>query len=103
MNYPTNTWQELNWYPGYDHPDFFAFCNNITDMNAPANITAVDMQLANYTNGLTWTGLGAYANYVKQVILPTCPSADLIDTTTAGCFSTQNRKSNGRQIQSFLN
>ncbi len=102
MNYPTNTWQELNWYPGYDHPDFFAFCNNITDMNAPANITAVDMQLSNYTNGSAWTGLGAYANYVKRVILPTCPSADLIDTTTTGCFSTQNRKSNGRQIQSFF-
>ncbi|KAK7885404.1 hypothetical protein LTR67_010582 [Exophiala xenobiotica] len=91
MNYPTNTWQELNWYPDYDAPDFFAFCNNITDMNAPANITAVDMQLANYTNGSAWTGLGAYANYVKQVILPTCPSADLIDTTTTGCFSTQNQ------------
>ncbi|KIW15908.1 hypothetical protein PV08_05958 [Exophiala spinifera] len=90
MNYPTYTWQELNWYPAYDNPDFFDFCNNITDLNAPANITAVDTQLSNYTNGSAWTGLGAYANYVKEVILPTCPSADLIGTTTAGCFSTQN-------------
>ncbi|KAI1611606.1 extracelular serine carboxypeptidase [Exophiala viscosa] len=82
------TWQELNWYPVYDAPDFFDFCNNITDLNAPANITAVDTQLSNYTNGSAWTGLGAYANYVKNVIVSTCPSEDLIDTTT--CFSTQN-------------
>ncbi|RMD40690.1 hypothetical protein DV735_g4430, partial [Chaetothyriales sp. CBS 134920] len=89
MNYPTNTWQELNWYPAYDAPDFFAFCNNVTDLNAPADITAVDLQLANYTHGLPWTGLGAYANYVKEVIVSTCPSEDLIDTTE--CFSTQNQ------------
>ncbi|KIW82846.1 hypothetical protein Z517_02089 [Fonsecaea pedrosoi CBS 271.37] len=88
MNYPTNTWQELNWYPAYDSPDFFQFCNNITDMDAPANIASVDMQLANYTNGSAWTGLGAYANYVKEVIVSTCDSPDLIDTTE--CFSTQN-------------
>ena len=93
MNYPTNTWQELNWYPGYDARDFFNFCNNITDLNAPASITSVDAQLSNYTNGSAWTGLGAYANYVKTVILPTCPSTDLIGTTTTGCFSTQNSKS----------
>ncbi|KAL6244769.1 hypothetical protein RBB50_008297 [Rhinocladiella similis] len=91
MNYPTNTWQELNWYPGYDARDFFNFCNNITDLNAPASITSVDAQLSNYTNGSAWTGLGAYANYVKTVILPTCPSTDLIGTTTTGCFSTQNK------------
>ncbi|EXJ78531.1 hypothetical protein A1O1_08932 [Capronia coronata CBS 617.96] len=89
MNYPTNTWQELSWNEASDAPDFFAFCNNITDMNAPANITAVDMQLANYTNGSAWTGLGAYANYVKEVIVSTCPSEDLIGTTS--CFSTQNQ------------
>lgn len=40
--------------------------DNVTDLNAPANITAVDTQLANYTNGSAWTGLGAYANYVKE-------------------------------------
>jgi hypothetical protein len=88
MNYPTNTWQELNWSPAADSPDFFDFCNQVTDMNAPANITAVDMQLANYTNGSPWTGLGAYANYVKEVIVSTCPSEDQIDTPD--CFSTQN-------------
>lgn len=88
MNYPTNTWQELNWSPAADNPDFFWFCNNITDLNASTNITSVDMQLAKYTNGSAWTGLGAYANYVKEVIVSTCDSEDLIDTTT--CFSTQN-------------
>lgn len=91
MNYPTNTWQELNWYPDYDSRDFFDFCNNVTDPNAPANITAVDMQLAKYTNGSAWTGLGGYAEYVKNVVVSTCDSEDLIDTTE--CFSTQNRKS----------
>ena len=90
MNYPTNTWQELNWYPVYDHIDFFNFCNNVTNMNAPANITAVDTALSNYTNGEPWTGLGGYADYVKNVVVPLCPSEDLIDTTTPGCFSTQN-------------
>jgi hypothetical protein len=90
MNYPTNTWQELNWWPAYDAPDFFSFCNNVTDVDAPASITAVDTQLANYTNGSAWTGLGAYANYVKEVVVSTCASTDLIDTTS--CFSTQNRE-----------
>jgi hypothetical protein len=84
MNYPMNTWQELNWYPAYDAPDFFTFCNNVTDLNAPANITVVDMQLANYDSA--WTGLGVYANFVKEVIVSTCPSEDLIDTTK--CFLT---------------
>ena len=88
MNYPTNTWQELNWNQKSDQPDFFNFCNNITDMDTEANITSIDMQLANYTNGSAWTGLGAYANYVKEVVVSTCPSDDLIDTTE--CFSTQN-------------
>ena len=81
--------QELNWYPAYDHRDFFDFCNNVTDQNAPANITAVDTQLSNYTNGQPWTGLGGYAEYVKNVVVSACPSEDLIDTTQ--CFSTQNK------------
>lgn len=88
MNYPTETWQELNWYPAYDHRDFFNFCNNVTDQNAPENITAVDSVLANYTNGQNWTGLGGYADYLKNVVVSACPSEDLIDTTQ--CFSTQN-------------
>jgi hypothetical protein len=90
MNYPTNTWQELNWSPLYDAPDFFRFCNNVTDVNAPANITALDSVLSNYTWGEPWTGLGNWANYLQEVVLSSCPSEDLIDTTAVGCFSTQN-------------
>jgi len=41
-------------------------------LDAPDEITAVDTQLAQYTNGEAWTNLGNYANYIKQVILPTC-------------------------------
>lgn len=88
MNYPTNTWQELNWYPAYDHDDFWNFCNNVTQLNPPENISAVDSMLSNYTNGQNWTGLGGWADYLKNVVVSTCPSEDLIDTTE--CFSTQN-------------
>lgn len=98
MNYPTSTWQELNWSPLYDTPDFFAFCNNVTDQNAPANITAVDSALSNYTWGEPWTGLGGWAEYLKTVVLSSCPSEDLIDTTTTGCFSTQNGMSTSLPI-----
>lgn len=91
MNYPTYTWQELNWHPAYDHRDFFEFCGNVTDQNADANITAVDTLLAKYTNGSAWTGLGGYAAYVKNVVVSSCESEDLIGTTE--CFSTQNRES----------
>ncbi|KIW00140.1 uncharacterized protein PV09_08318 [Verruconis gallopava] len=88
MNYPTNTWQELNWYPEYDSEDFFWFCGNVTDDSAPAEIKATDYALSNYTNGEPWTGLGGYADYVKKVVVSACPSPDLIGTTE--CFSTQN-------------
>ena len=95
MNYPTYTWQELNWHPAYDHRDFFEFCNNVTGYGntaeAKANATTVDMQLAKYTNGSAWTGLAGYAAYVKDVVVSSCESADLIDSTS--CFSTQNRES----------
>lgn len=89
MNYPTNTWQELNWSDRYSSPDFWHFCSNITNTNVPENISAVDIQLANYTNGESWTALGSYANYIKQNLLPTCESGR-IGSTDPGCFSTQN-------------
>jgi hypothetical protein len=89
MNYPTSTWQELNWYPDYNSPDFFEFCNNVTNIDAPANITAVDNILAKYTHGQSWTNLGNYATYFKKNFLPLCPSGD-IDSTS--CFGTQNGK-----------
>ena len=87
MNYPTYTWQELNWYPAYDHEDIFQFFSNVTNLDAPENITAVDYALANYTNGEPWTNLGNYANYVKEVIVPICESGDI---NSVECFGTQN-------------
>ncbi|OCK74269.1 hypothetical protein K432DRAFT_386908, partial [Lepidopterella palustris CBS 459.81] len=87
MNYPTNTWQELNWDPAYGSNDFWDFCSNVTNMNAPENITSVDYALAQYTGGEPWTNLGNYANYVKKALLPLCVGGD-IDSTS--CFGTRN-------------
>lgn len=87
MFYPTNTWQELNWSPRYGSQDFFNFCSNVTNLDAPHNITSVDHALSEYTNGKPWTGLGNYANYVKQVLLPLCPSGNYDSTE---CFGKQN-------------
>jgi hypothetical protein len=89
MNYPTNTWQELNWSPLYGSEDFWHFCSNVTDLNPPKNVSSVDTALAKYSNGDAWVGLGSYAEYVKQILLPACESGR-IDSTDPGCFSTQN-------------
>lgn len=70
FDYPTDTWQELIWTD--NESQFWLFCSNVTNLDAPDDITAVDTQLAKYTNGEAWTNLGNYANYVKEVILPTC-------------------------------
>jgi hypothetical protein len=86
LNYPTNTWQELNWYPAYSGNDFFEFCSNVTNINTPANITAIDSTLAKYSDEDLWTNLGNYANYIKQAILPLCPNADY---DSPECFGTQ--------------
>ncbi len=87
MNYPTNTWQELNWYPAYSGNDFFNFCSNVTNANAPADVTAIDAILASYTNGESWRNLGNYATYFKNNLLPFCPSGDY---DSPNCFGTQN-------------
>jgi hypothetical protein len=87
MNYPTSTWQELNWYPDYSSPDFFDFCNNVTNIDAPANVTAIDKALAKYTHGAPWTNLGNYATYFKKYFLPLCPSGNY---DSPFCFGTQN-------------
>lgn len=89
MNYPTYTWQELNWYPAYNHDDFFNFCNNVTNIDAPESVTAVDYALAKYTHGEPWTNLGNYANYFKSQFLPLCSTGDY-DSPLNGCFGTQN-------------
>ncbi|KAG9231604.1 extracelular serine carboxypeptidase-like protein [Amylocarpus encephaloides] len=88
FNYPIDTWQELNWNPAYSGPEFFEFCGNVTDINAPASITAIDSQLSKYTRGKPWVGLGSYANYFKKTYLPLCPSGDY---DSSQCFGTQNQ------------
>ncbi|KAJ4298995.1 hypothetical protein N0V90_004239 [Kalmusia sp. IMI 367209] len=90
FDYPFPTWQELNWNPPDDHQDFFQFCSNITNTNLPANTSAVDKQLAKYTQGEPWTGLGNYAAYVKRLVVPLCTTGR-IDSTDEGCFNTQNK------------
>ncbi|KAF1929845.1 uncharacterized protein M421DRAFT_419615 [Didymella exigua CBS 183.55] len=90
MNYPTNTWQELNWNETYGSDDFWNFCSNVTNIDPPKSISSVDTLLSNYTNGEPWTGLGGYADYIKKALLPTCESGR-IDSTDSGCFGTQNQ------------
>lgn len=91
FDYPTSTWQELIWTD--DESQFWEFCSAVTDLDAPENITAVDEQMAKYTNGEPWTNLGNYANYIKEVILPTCPSGFY---GSGECFG----QGNGEPIQS---
>jgi hypothetical protein len=85
--YLANTWQELNWNSSYGSNDFFEFCGNVTDVDAPENITQVDYTFANYTNGEPWDGLGGYAYYVKTYLIPECASGDL---NSNDCWGTQN-------------
>ncbi|KAI9743707.1 MAG: hypothetical protein M1818_003023 [Claussenomyces sp. TS43310] len=87
MNYPTNTWQELNWAPGFGSDDFWHFCSNVSNIDSPEDITSADYTLAKYTNGEPWTNLGNYAHYVKQVVVPLCESGEL---DSSACFGTQN-------------
>lgn len=89
MNYPTNTWQELNWSPLYGSSDFWHFCSNVTNPSPPEQISSIDTALSHYTNGSPWPGLGGYTTYIKQNLLPLCTSGR-IDSTDPGCFSTQN-------------
>lgn len=96
MSYPTNTWQELNWSPVYGAPDFFEFCHNVTDVDIPTNLSAVDNELAQYTNGEAWTGLGGWANYVKQYLIPLC---GVEPVNSVYCFGTQNRKSHAHLVE----
>lgn len=88
MNYPTKTWQELNWNSTYGSQDFFEFCSNVTNLDAPKNITAVDSLLSQYSKGEPWTNLGNYAQYLKENVLPIC-GGEPIDSTS--CFGTRNQ------------
>lgn len=91
--YPTCTWQELNWDPEENCPDFFYFCGNVTNADAPESITSVDYALANATNGEPWINLGNYANYIKKYVNPICTGYPLYHTPFDGdyCFGTQNQ------------
>lgn len=93
FDYPTETWQELSWQD--QDTTFWEFCRAVTDLDAPENVTAVDEQLAKYTNGSAWTNLGNYADYIKEVILPTCPSGNYAG---GECFGQGNGKSNRRPL-----
>ena len=98
LNYPLGTWQELNWNKSVSDPHWWWFCGNMTDDTAPANVTAGDALLANYTNGQNWTGLGAYAIYFQQVYLPLCTSGR-VGSTDSGCYGTQNGNSFLRRLK----
>lgn len=87
FDYPTETWQELSWQE--QDTTFWAFCSAVTDVDAPANVTAVDAQMAKYTNGSAWTGLGTYAQWIKTVILPTCENGNFAG---GECFGQGNGK-----------
>lgn len=59
--YKTNTWQELNWDPDFASDDFWLFCENVTNLEAPESIKNLDYALSSTTNGAPWyasTGLG---------------------------------------------
>lgn len=87
MNYPMGTWQELNWSPLYTSNDFWDFCSNVTNIDAPKTTTNIDYALSNYTGGEPWTNLGNYATYVKNVLVPLC---DGVPIDSIYCFGTQN-------------
>ncbi|KAI0015344.1 serine carboxypeptidase S28-domain-containing protein [Xylariomycetidae sp. FL0641] len=74
--YLSSTWQELNWNTSFGSRDFFYFCDNVTNIDAPDEINEVDYVLSNYTNGEPWTGLGNYANYYKKHVLTQCPGGN---------------------------
>ncbi|KAI1180318.1 extracelular serine carboxypeptidase-like protein [Nemania sp. FL0916] len=87
-NYLSNTWQELNWNSTYGSRDFFYFCGNVSDIDPPKEIAAVDYAMSKYTNGEPWVGLGGYANYVKTVTRKHCSSGDY---NSHDCWGTQNQ------------
>jgi len=85
MNYPGESWQELSWKDQFT--DFWNFCSNVTNLDAPAAITEVDHAMAQYTDGEPWMDLGNYAHYIKTAMLPECESGDF---NSIDCFGTQN-------------
>ncbi|KAH7391150.1 peptidase S28 [Phaeosphaeria sp. MPI-PUGE-AT-0046c] len=82
-------WQEIRWLSMYASRDFYDFCRNVTNINAPANITDIDLVLSGYTDGQSWKNLGNYATYIKRVVLPVCTSGDY-NSPGRSCFGTQD-------------
>ncbi|PPJ54669.1 hypothetical protein CBER1_05977 [Cercospora berteroae] len=80
-------WQEIIWGDNGSN-DFFHFCNNVTNLDAPSNITSIDHELSSYTYNESWPNLGNYANYIKQYLISTCTSGGIASTS---CFGTQNQ------------
>jgi hypothetical protein len=81
----TNTWQELNWSPLFGYYDFWYFCWNVTNLDAPESITSIDYELSSTTNGEPWVNLGNYANYIKKYVIDViCPGIPVNSTDCAG-------------------
>ncbi len=68
--YLSNTWQELNWNSSYGSRDFFYFCGNVSDIDAPKGVSDIDYSMSIYTNGEPWVGLGGYAVSILFFHLP---------------------------------
>ncbi|KAI4183382.1 MAG: hypothetical protein L6R41_005430, partial [Letrouitia leprolyta] len=83
--YPTYSWQELHWYPMKGYLEFHDFCRNVTIIDS--SVSQIDHELAVYTHSEPWTNLGNYAAYIKQNVLPLCPSGDY---NSFDCFGTQH-------------
>ncbi|WPH03942.1 extracelular serine carboxypeptidase [Acrodontium crateriforme] len=88
----SNTWQELSWFPEDGAQDFWHFCSNVTNDDAHKNISLVDYALSEFSHGEPWTGLGNYAHYVKQTVLPSygASCAEVQNQDSSDCFGQQN-------------
>ncbi len=72
MSYPTDSWQELDWQD--QDTAFWAFCRNLTDLDAPPDRAAVDRAMAAHSaDGKPWAYLGNYADYIKKAIVAALP------------------------------
>ncbi|KAI1816653.1 peptidase S28 [Poronia punctata] len=85
--YPDYTWQEIDWNPAIGRGNFFDFCDNVTNPSPTPSSIKTDSLLSRYTHGKAWKNLGNYAEYIKRVILPLCPSGEYDGPE---CFGTQH-------------
>jgi hypothetical protein len=85
--YPTYTWQELLWTDDGSY-DFWYFCWNVTNLDAPESRTQVDYELASATNGEPWVNLGNYAHYIKKFVLDNVCAG--VSVNSSDCAGTQD-------------